>query len=185
MLHEACTKDHDEWVDRDPELVKLVCVMTYYPRWLGANAFDINAPELGMPPVMLKQYKKKLEKFSNIAHTMRAWGTTPEAKLLMASYKAFSDVVGPAGVLYKRHLRNDRKAMKTFEVIRALVREGKDVVLFCTEEHPPCHRFLLLQMLSRHGNLVRMMAERKYPKEYLRFANRIDQRFARMPRREA
>lgn len=186
MLLEASLDELNEWRERkksDANL-KLVCVMRYYPRWVGKQAFDLNAPALAPPCSMLKNYQYREEKYLNIAATMRAWGENLEERKQTAKYKAFVDAFGADAVYYRRYLKREPKARKFIAKIKSWLENNYTVVLFCVEKRPPCHRFILMQILLGRLDLARILKERKYAQEYLDFAWYVQNRFRIRRRRE-
>lgn len=187
-LFEAPLKDLAFWQTAEDEETGekpiLVCVMRHYPRWIGSKQFDIFAPELGPPAHLLKRFKELQRKHRAIAKGMRSWGSTLEQKIRNGNYKAFTDTFGPSGSILRRHWRNDLKAKGTLAVIRSHLAQDETVVLFCHEEKPPCHRYILMHMIRRDRTLRRMFEVLGYSKEYLEFANRVEGRFSRLPMRE-
>jgi len=179
MLKEASFKEAKEWFLRKllTPNVKLICVSRHYPCFLGKNRFDMVAPSLAPPTAMLRVYKEKLERYKNIAKEMRSWGDTEEKREKAAYYKAFVDAFGADAVYYRRYLHRSPNAQGSLSKIRRWLEKEYTVVLFCYEEKPPCHRYILMQILLGARSLAKMFSSLNYPEEYLSFADYVQGRF--------
>jgi len=179
MLTEASFKEAKKWFlwkSLTPN-VKLVCVSRYYPAFLGRNCFDMVAPSLAPPKAMLRVYKERLERYKSIAKELRCWGDTVEKRTKAAYYKAFIDAFGVDAVYYRRYLHRSPNAQESLSKIRRWLGKEYTVVLFCYEEKPPCHRYILMQILLGARSLAKMFSNLNYPEEYLLFADYVQGRF--------
>lgn len=49
---------------------------------------------------------------------------------------------------YQKHIFSNPRAIQRLHYLKHLADHGKTVVLVCYEKDPPCHRFLLLEILG-------------------------------------
>lgn len=68
------------------------------------------------------------------------------SKLLLNDWKAGRITWEEYYRRYVNQIRNDHDALQMLEHIRRQART-RDVYLYCYEKKPPCHRFILLEML--------------------------------------
>ncbi|MHC4748426.1 MAG: hypothetical protein ACYTFW_00995 [Planctomycetota bacterium] len=175
--------------EEDPS-IKLVSVTRHYPKWVhkglgrGHQVFDLNASHLSPSKEQLEQYRAKCERNIVTANTHRAWGTTQEEKERMGLNTAFVQVFGANAIILQRRWRNDIEAQREIAIIRKWLKDDQKVVLFCHEHEPPCHRYILLAVILRERNLIRLFKKRKYPKHFMGFAERVQGQFIRRPARE-
>jgi len=96
-----------------------VLVMRTWPRGVGLGRIDVWLKDLGPMPELLKGLE---------SHRL--------------SWLAFTDA-------YLQQIRTAPASVEALATLRDLERRSGRVTLFCHERQPPCHRFLLLDELSR------------------------------------
>ena len=178
MLLEDSYKNIDKYKDKENTI--LIGCSRYYPRWVKKNTMDF-APELAPIIEYVDKYKDMKDKMLNIMYSQRAWGSTEDEKRINAKTHAFTVVFGANAVVYRRYLQNNLDAVKRITEIREYLNQSKDVVLLCFETEPPCHRYILMQVILRKRSMSRMFQTLEYPKyPYQVFANRLEGRYYRM-----
>jgi len=96
-----------------------VLVMRTWPRGVGIGRIDVWLKELGPLPELLRGLESR-----------------------RLSWLAFADA-------YNRQIETRLESVAEIKTLRDLERRAGKVTLFCHERQPPCHRFLLLEWLSR------------------------------------
>jgi hypothetical protein len=177
MIVEDTFVNADEW---DLPDCRLICVDRYVPMDIK---FAYVAPELAPSLSLIKSYQETATKRQAIAHTMRAWGRTLDEKNAMAKYVAYTDILGTDARIYRRAVYNNPAAQKAMQYIRDAHDQGFTVVLMSHERFVPHHRLILLQILLRSRTLEALLKKRKYPREALRFAARLQGRYIRQTTR--
>lgn len=49
---------------------------------------------------------------------------------------------------FREEILSNPKAVEKLKEIKRLLDEGKDVRLMCYEKNPPCHRFILIELIN-------------------------------------
>ena len=98
-----------------------VLVMRTWPRGVSTGRVDVWLKELGPTPDLLQGL---------------------EARRL--SWLAFADA-------YRTQLATVPASIEALATLRDLERRSGRVTLFCHERQPPCHRFILLEVVRKDG----------------------------------
>jgi len=69
------------------------------------------------------------------------------SKSLLADWKAWKITWSEYEIRYKRQILSDPEALKYMRVIKELATKV-DVYLYCYEKRPPCHRFILIELIN-------------------------------------
>jgi uncharacterized protein YeaO (DUF488 family) len=74
------------------------------------------------------------------------------SKVLLLAYKQYGLTWKAYEEVFRREMSENPKALAKIDEIRKMLREGTNVRLICYEKNPPCHRFILMNMIRKEAS---------------------------------